>query len=146
MQGRLVVDYEIARRDWQQLEHIDLWLQLRAPTELTMRPEQSYTYTLPIETPSGRRAFPRWLTPESSENVRVCLLATGPTDNLLYGSGYSCTAPIWLPIHETRSETARRPHTFALQYFAGPPYIPYASWVESRVPGFQGPFDQLPAP
>lgn len=145
---RLVVDYAIAREDWKRTRrtHLALWLQLRVPAD-QMHPKQWSAYSVPLDERTGRRAFPRWLTTETdADPVATCLLGAGPGDNLVSGRGYACTDRVRLPVRDHRSPTASRSHTVELQYRAGPPYIPYAPWVEPRVPNLQGPFDQLPAP
>ena len=145
--GELIVDYEVAADDWDELRgaDIDLWVQIRVPTGLTY-PDSTNSYTLPIESRSGRITYPRWLTGSTTDEAGLCLLGTGPGDNLVWGRGYRCADVTTLAVEHQRPDDASHPVTFELQYLTGPPYVPYAPWVEPRVPNFQGPFDQLPAP
>lgn len=145
--GRLVVHYRVEKSSWKSVERHDLrlWFHLRIPTESNL-PDDTYSYTLPLEGRSGETRFPRWLARDSEDEIGICLMGTGTGDDLGLGRGYVCDETRWQRVYNTWSRGPIDRITVELKYKAGPPYIPYAPWTEPTVPDFPGPFDELPTP
>ena len=145
--GDLTVRYAITEESWERLadRDITLWMHVSLPTPEKL-PQQTVSYTLGVDERRGTLSYPDWLSVPRGEAVGLCLLGTGPGDQLGFGRGWICRDTLWFEVSAAGRDGSPRSQTIDLDYHDGPPYLPYAPWTEPPIPDFPGPFDQLPSP
>lgn len=139
--SRLHVDFTVGSESWERLEEkkIALWFQLEIPTR-SRYPNDVISYTMQVQERSGTTTFPDWLDTSGVSRVDLCMLGTGPNDNLGFGRGWTCADKLGFDLdgHATRGPTERR--TVTLVYRKRTTSLPHAPWSSPVPPNMPSPY------
>ena len=123
--GQISIRYGIAEEDWKRARdsEVVLWASLYFPTRFNP-PSYAFKYTIELGDREGKAEFPEWLSPPEDDVVGLCLMATGPGDNLGIGRGYMCDGVVSRPVVRPGRHGQRSNETIYLTYYPGYPVYP----------------------